>query len=101
MQRLATCVVLLCLTGCNTGYDDQAALASDQARCSQMGATTNDQMYQCVLQQQQIRSDEELRRRQAAGALGQQLMAQSRPPPRYPTTTTCQPIGNTVQCRTF
>lgn len=89
------------LSGCNTGYDQQA-LAYDQSTCQQMGAKTDDQMYQCVMQQQQMRSNEEMRRRQAASVLGQQIMAQSRPQPvQFPRTTTCRPIGITVQCTTF
>lgn len=88
----------LLLAGC-IAPDSPAAITSYQQTCAQMGAVTQEQMFQCVQNQQTLATAEEMRRRNAAGALGRQMLANQQY--RTPTTTTCRPFGNQVICNTF
>jgi hypothetical protein len=99
-MRVFVAFALLLLSGC-VATDSPEALTSYRQTCTQMGAVTQEQMFQCIQNQYTAANAEEMHRREAAGAWGDALLARNQTVRVAPSTTTCRPSGNQVICNTF
>jgi hypothetical protein len=102
MKTMSIALAAGLLTGCTgttTEGQRQVAAAQEILTCNEMGARTQDQLFQCRMMLQQNAANAEIQRRQAATQLGAMISAQNQP--RQMTTTTCNRVGQSVVCNQF
>jgi hypothetical protein len=82
MRTIFFVLAALLLTSCaTTEAQRQVAAAQEILTCNEMGARTQEQLFQCRMMLQQNAANAEIQRRQASGQLGAMISAQNQPRP--------------------